>query len=736
MATMKSSTIHLPDGQTYTVQPVFGGLFFKSHELNKNHPSPFPIGWTVVIHTEDNDSNNDSNNNNNNNNSSSSSNGNRNSLDDDDYMAVDHTANSDQGQDSHAASLRRSYTHSFTSPTLQNDNIFISSISNPSSAHFKPAASPTRQIAMMLWITLYWYFHQPPPSKLLPDTEASRHTAPEGRPRGDWRVNIKRDGVLRGRNLIPKLERMGLIASLDSAVGSSVDDSGEEWANMFVSQKMFWQIPGRLFLFTLQPAQRGSGSRPVSPASSRPGSPVQNHQPQNQSQSPTFHHLNADLPGAPPPQTLASAPSFPISPFYSSSHLPTYYPPSPLQYTFSNNTRHPVRPKPPRMGEVFYTRFIPSVGRYLSFRVASSSPKAIPYLGPVSSTPPENQHLTTLCDIMLVQMWLSNPRVAKFWGGYVPNFLTNALASRHSFPAIGMWDGVPFGYFEIYWVKEDVLGRYADADDWDRGLHVFVGEEWARGTMSVCIEPRVDNQRFIQHLQAGGFVKEKEITFPHKQSWFGRLRRENWDGSQLAKAAKSLLVAEALWSLVNGLLRVAAGQMLYKIFKAMIGRWPPFIIMIISAALALASIVQVFLICRPFAAQWDPRVLGTCGDQIGSFMALESTGLSLDVAILAVPAAQTLRLNLSMRNKVRVILVLDMGAIVLVVTGLRMAALRDAVSPDFTYCQSYLSLLSAAGSMAGIIYCASPALRALVVKVVKRDRRPTSSQDRVPEGEE
>jgi hypothetical protein len=166
------------------------------------------------------------------------------------------------------------------------------------------------------------------------------------------------------------------------------------------------------------------------------------------------------------------------------------------------------------MGEIFYTRFVPSVGKYLSFRVASSSPKPVPYLGPVSSPPAEEHHLKTMCDIVLVQMWLNNPRVAKFWGGYVPNFLTNALASRHSFPAIGMWDGVPFGYFEIYWVKEDALGRHIDVDDWDRGIHLFIGEEWARGivqswlsalvhwifcadyrTQSVCIEPRVDNER-------------------------------------------------------------------------------------------------------------------------------------------------------------------------------------------------------------------------------------------------
>lgn len=490
---MAPSTIHLPDGQTFTVQPVFAGLFFKSYELNKHHQTPFPVGWTVVIHTED-------------------------VANDADARAVDNENNTLE-----PSALHKSNVHSFTKPTLHNDTVYISSISNPSSADFKEPASPTRQIAMILWVTLYWYFHQPAPSKILPPTDNSKYTAVEGRPRGPWRINIKRDGVLRGRNLIPKLERMGLIASLDSAVGWSVDDNGEEWANMYVSQNMFWQMPPGLFLFSPEPTRRNHGSLPGSPVSSRPGSPARHlektHATSNSITSPAFH-LSADVPGAPPPQTLAASPTFPIGPYYSSSHLPTYYPPPPLQYTFSNNIRHPVRPKPPRMGEVFYTRFVPSMGQYLSFRVASSSPKPVPYLGPVASsetnaaTSSERNHLTTLCDIVLVQMWLSSPRVSKFWGGYVPNFLTNALASRHSFPVIGMWDGVPFGYFEIYWVKEDNLGRYIDADEWDRGIHVFIGEEWARGrvqawmsslvhwifcsdnrTQSVCMEPRVDNER-------------------------------------------------------------------------------------------------------------------------------------------------------------------------------------------------------------------------------------------------
>jgi len=186
---MGSQIIHLPDGQHITVKPVFAGLFFKSNELS--HDNSFPIGWTIVIHSED------------------IGNGNEGGA---------KLAEGQAGAGGSPQLAEGQHIHSFRRPTLQNDSLFISSISNPCDSDFKPAASPTRQVAMMLWVTLYWYFHQPPPSTTL-TTEAAKLTPRAGKPRGEWRVCVKRDGVLRGWNLIPKLERMGLIASSNSAVG-------------------------------------------------------------------------------------------------------------------------------------------------------------------------------------------------------------------------------------------------------------------------------------------------------------------------------------------------------------------------------------------------------------------------------------------------------------------------------------------------------------------------------------
>lgn len=116
--------IHLPNGQTLTVTPVFAGFSFKSNDLNV-HNSAFPPGWTIIIESQE---------------------------DEDDEVAVN-------GRDSHDK-FKQDRVHRYRHPTLHSDRMFISSISNPSSTDFKPATSPTRQIAMMLWATLWWYFHQ------------------------------------------------------------------------------------------------------------------------------------------------------------------------------------------------------------------------------------------------------------------------------------------------------------------------------------------------------------------------------------------------------------------------------------------------------------------------------------------------------------------------------------------------------------------------------------------------
>lgn len=360
----------------------------------------------------------------------------------------------------------------------------------------------------------------------------------EGRPKGPWRINIKREGIFKGKQLLPKLERMGLIASEESCIGASTDERGREgYTKMFVSQQSFWQLDPRIFLFTLSPTQH-SPFPGASPFPSRPGSPNREATPLPSPRLPPDGTAGDSLHNG-----LWSQPHSP-GPFASGSHLPTYYPPPPPQYTFTKNIRHPIRPKPPAQGQTIYTRYVPSLGQYLSFRTASMSTKSPTFRGPTSGgaggipnfLPPNSGisagALPSLgnidihpCDTDLLHDWMNQPRVSAAWGLQGPievqqSFLAAALNDKHSFPIIGCWDGKPFGYFELYWVKEDQLGRHltgSDVQDWDRGFHALVGEQEFRGphrvrvwlsalvhyllladprTQRVFVEPRLDNKKY------------------------------------------------------------------------------------------------------------------------------------------------------------------------------------------------------------------------------------------------
>jgi len=140
-----------------------------------------------------------------------------------------------------------------------------------------------------------------------------------------------------------------------------------------------------------------------------------------------------------------------------------------------------------------------------------------------AGVPPMSSVVTDMTDTEYLHKWMNDERVAYSWGEQGPMehqqaFLEAGLKNKHSFPVIGCFDGKPFGYFEIYWVKEDRLGLYlgGSVGAWDRGLHCLVGEQEFRGSHrvkvwlsalvhycwladtrseTVMLEPRVDNNK-------------------------------------------------------------------------------------------------------------------------------------------------------------------------------------------------------------------------------------------------
>ncbi|TBV11410.1 N-acetyltransferase [Stutzerimonas kirkiae] len=212
----------------------------------------------------------------------------------------------------------------------------------------------------------------------------------------------------------------------------------------------------------------------------------------------------------------------------------------PQQYVMTDTKRHPLRPTP--QSSVLYRRFIPWLGQTLTFELSD----------------PER-------DLETFNRWMNAPRVAEFWeeeGSQEQHraYLQKLLDDPHAQPVTGFFDGQPFGYFEIYWAKEDRIAPFYDPDDYDRGLHLLVGEESFRGkafytawfssichylflddprTQRIVCEPRYDNERQIANFDRSGFAKLKHFDFPHKRALLVMLSRERFFSDELYQPLKS-----------------------------------------------------------------------------------------------------------------------------------------------------------------------------------------------------
>ncbi|WP_234497480.1 GNAT family N-acetyltransferase [Vibrio maritimus] len=195
----------------------------------------------------------------------------------------------------------------------------------------------------------------------------------------------------------------------------------------------------------------------------------------------------------------------------------------------SNGLTHPPRPIKPV--DVFYRRYIYGMNKVLTFRKASLSR-----------------------DLECFNRWHNDPAISPVWeleGSHQDHidYLTKMESDPHQFPVIGEFDGVPFGYFEIYWTPEDRLGPYYQAQDFDRGVHMLSANPrfrgwryfsvWSRGIVHYCFlvnshtnnvmgEPRADNKKVLALTERIGFEHLFDFDFPHKRAAMLQCKRERF----------------------------------------------------------------------------------------------------------------------------------------------------------------------------------------------------------------
>ncbi|MGW2824634.1 GNAT family N-acetyltransferase [Streptomyces sp. NPDC001443] len=148
-------------------------------------------------------------------------------------------------------------------------------------------------------------------------------------------------------------------------------------------------------------------------------------------------------------------------------------------------------------------------------------------------------------DLALIGAWMNDPAVAAFWHLAGPRAATeDHLRARlagdgRDVPCLGLLDGVPMSYWEIYRADLDPLARYYPARPHDTGIHLLIGGVTDRGrglgstllravadlaldrcpaAARVVAEPDLRNTPSVAAFLSAGFRFSAEIDLPAKRA--------------------------------------------------------------------------------------------------------------------------------------------------------------------------------------------------------------------------
>ncbi|MGW3387289.1 GNAT family N-acetyltransferase [Streptomyces cinereoruber] len=171
--------------------------------------------------------------------------------------------------------------------------------------------------------------------------------------------------------------------------------------------------------------------------------------------------------------------------------------------------------------------------------VASWSPAATP-VGSFRLVPVRPER-----DLPLLARWMNDPAVAAFWELAGPETVTadhlraQLEGDGRSVPCLGLLDGTPMSYFEIYRADLDPLARHYPARPHDTGLHLLIGGTADRGRgvgttllravadlvldhrprcTRVLAEPDLRNTPSVSAFLGGGFRYAAEVDLPDKRA--------------------------------------------------------------------------------------------------------------------------------------------------------------------------------------------------------------------------
>ncbi|KAL8731083.1 MAG: hypothetical protein Q9181_004429 [Wetmoreana brouardii] len=184
-------------------------------------------------------------------------------------------------------------------------------------------------------------------------------------------------------------------------------------------------------------------------------------------------------------------------------------------------------------------------------------------------------------------------------------------------------------------------------------------------------------------------------------------------------ASIDLIGVQLAWTLSLMFCKFSLLTFYIHIFAIRTFRYLAYFVAAIVSGWALSVVLETFLLCRPFAYNWDPSIKDfTCGDRNAAYIGAGSLNIATDLMVLCLPIPMVWNLQIPRRNKIILSVVFGMGLFVCIVSILRLISLVTVSYTDITWTVTDPLLWSMLEPCVGITCACIPLMRPLLSRAL------------------
>ncbi|KAI1500752.1 hypothetical protein F5X99DRAFT_385366 [Biscogniauxia marginata] len=186
---------------------------------------------------------------------------------------------------------------------------------------------------------------------------------------------------------------------------------------------------------------------------------------------------------------------------------------------------------------------------------------------------------------------------------------------------------------------------------------------------------------------------------------------------QVMLSLKLFAPAQILWAIATCLVKISILFFYTSIFTIRRFKTAVFIVITLTIALLVVVILETFLVCRPFAFNWDKAIPdGVCGSSEHALLGVAIVNMVIDLSIVALPMPLLWELQMAFGKKMAISGILSLGLLICGLTAARIHSVLALDPLDFTHSVVPDIILGALEIELGVVNACLPILRPLIRK--------------------